>query len=480
MQRRYLLVSLLLTPLLAQCAGKMPATPDAPTVASVTVQVRSQILFVGDTVTFTAKALTADGQQITYLKVDTWTSSNPTVLAVTDRGAGSPRSPGLTTVTATIGGVSGSVHLSVVDGNRINTVVVDAVRSTLPLDDSVALTASAWNARGQAVTKPEVDAWASSNPAVVSVTDDGVATARAPGFATVTATMGGVSGSVDLTVMAGKPYLRILEVNGDSVRPNHRIQVANYFAITVRLSLPDSAARGVAIWVYSDEVEGEGGASLVATLVLPTPASGGTWDRTFVGYNAPAGEYDLVPMILGDDRVVGDSVPVSVTNSDVTPPDVKFVDPTDSAVVSEDSVSVVFTAADTGGLREYDVTFDWEVPLGGGWSMGPVSEGGIMSPSELVTSLRVQAPMQAGMPFLAGENRIIIAVKDMAWNWTVDTLTVFHPSATASPAAAPTVAVPSVPCAHPLGNGLCIVSRDSDGREAFVRRTLRFKRPRGR
>lgn len=359
---------------------------------------------------------------------------------------------------------------------EIASVSVSAERQTLSVGDTVVFTASAQTAKGHEVTDPQVT-WVSSDTAVLSVNDAGVGTVTAPGFATVTATVGGVSGSVDMTGVARKPYIHILEINGDSTRPGHRIQVADSFVITARLSLPDSAARRTVIWVIGDMNEGWVGWRVVAVLLRSAPPSGGTWDTTFVGYNAPAGEYSVVPTLQDSVPLIGDSVPVSVTNSDVTPPDLQFVNPLDSAVVTEDTTTLVFQATDPSGVREYDVDFDWSVWLPGGVGVGPVTRGGGLSPSTRITSLRAQVPMP--MPFRTGENPIIISVMDMAWNWTVDTLVVIHPSPTTSSISAPTAGAQPAACTHPIAPGLCLVSMDPDGRSTFTRRTLRFRRPGG-
>jgi uncharacterized protein YjdB len=76
------------------------------------------------------------------------------------------------------------------------------------------------DAKGTVLTGRTV-IWTSSNPAVATVNDNGVATSVAPGTATITATSEGVSGSSDITVTSGKPGsasdLTVVETTDSSV-----------------------------------------------------------------------------------------------------------------------------------------------------------------------------------------------------------------------------------------------------------------------
>lgn len=80
----------------------------------------------------------------------------------------------------------------------ITAVTVSPTSSSLLVGQTVTLTASVSGGYGSATV-----AWTSSNPAVATVSDAGVVTAKAPGTAKITAASGGLSATADVTVTTG-------------------------------------------------------------------------------------------------------------------------------------------------------------------------------------------------------------------------------------------------------------------------------------
>ncbi|MEO3138068.1 RICIN domain-containing protein, partial [Ruminococcus bicirculans (ex Wegman et al. 2014)] len=144
-------------------------------------------------------------------KTVSWTSSNSSVAKVSD-GKITAVKAGTATITATAGGKTASVVVAVADNPVPVTSVsvsgdgVSGGKLSLKSGASVQLTATVKpdNATDRKVT------WTSSDSSVANVMGTGVVTAGSKaGKATVTATAGGVSASVEVTVEAQDPYAEL-------------------------------------------------------------------------------------------------------------------------------------------------------------------------------------------------------------------------------------------------------------------------------
>lgn len=128
-----------------------------------------------------------------------WTSSNPAAATIATSGRAHALTPGSTTITATLGAISGSSTLDVSNATIVSVHVAPAGRTIAPG------TRLAFNATGvfsdgttQVITRDS--AWASDDHAVATVGAGGTATAVGPGTANISATFDGVSGSSPLNV----------------------------------------------------------------------------------------------------------------------------------------------------------------------------------------------------------------------------------------------------------------------------------------
>ena len=144
-------------------------------------------------------------------KTVSWTSSNSSVAKVSD-GKITAVKAGTATITATAGGKTASVVVAVADNPVPVTSVsisgdgVSGGKLSLKSGASAQLTATVKpdNATDRKVT------WTSSDSSVANVMGTGVVTAGSKaGKATVTATAGGVSASVEVTVEAQDPYAEL-------------------------------------------------------------------------------------------------------------------------------------------------------------------------------------------------------------------------------------------------------------------------------
>src|SRR5436309_902305 len=147
---------------------------------------------------FTAIAQDANGNVILGRSF-TW-SAAPAGVATIDpvTGIATALANGITTITATTGGVSGTATLSV--AQIVKSVVVSPASATLDaLGLTQQFTAVAKDANGN-VVPGQAFTWTADNPLVARVDAGGIVTAVANGSATITATAAGVAGRAALTV----------------------------------------------------------------------------------------------------------------------------------------------------------------------------------------------------------------------------------------------------------------------------------------
>lgn len=171
-------------------------TASAP-VASIQVTPTSLVLLVNASHGVTARALDDAGTEIRGQRI-TWTVRDPDIATVTQSGLVTAIAPGATQVSASAGGVSAIVD---VDVNRRPTAVVNVAPGTtvVRVGDTTPLTATALDNSGQPVAGRPVT-WRSSNTAIATVGSSGAVTGVAPGSATITATIDGVSDAASVTV----------------------------------------------------------------------------------------------------------------------------------------------------------------------------------------------------------------------------------------------------------------------------------------
>lgn len=166
-------------------------------VAGVSVVPASMSLVVGDSVMLIARAIDGEGEPI-YQRF-AWSSSDPSVATIEQRGWVTAVSAGVATMTVTSGPFSATAKVSV--RNLGPAVTVSVGRSTLNLmiGNVAQLTAIAVDSTGRRL--PGAVEWTSVDASVASVgRTDGVVTAIGEGTTIVTATAGDIRAMVFVTV----------------------------------------------------------------------------------------------------------------------------------------------------------------------------------------------------------------------------------------------------------------------------------------
>ena len=179
------------------CASEKRPT-GLTTVESVEVAAPSNTLVVGQTTQLTAIPRDATGAPLADRPI-TWTTDAPLIATVSEDGLVSAVAAGSAVISATAEDRTGTLELTI-RTVPVASVTVDPGVAALVVGGSVQLTATPRDANGQPLAGRPVT-WATSDPAILSVTDGSV-TAHAAGFGTITAESEGRQRRVDITVCA--------------------------------------------------------------------------------------------------------------------------------------------------------------------------------------------------------------------------------------------------------------------------------------
>jgi len=158
-------------------------------------------LFPGEAHTLQARVYAADGQEVEANW--SWQSTNEAVATVDEGGTVTATGLGQAFILGIANGsLRDSVQVTVVaDANAVAMIIVEAGQNMLEVGESLQLETQVTNAMGEPLDGKTIS-WASSDPAVATVSEMGVVTAIAEGEAGITAESEGVR-SLPFTVRVG-------------------------------------------------------------------------------------------------------------------------------------------------------------------------------------------------------------------------------------------------------------------------------------
>jgi len=187
---------------LGSIAGSTAATVTSATLSSIAITPAPAFITPGATITFSAIGTFSDGSTQDLSALTTWTSEFSTVATV----AG-PKSPAVTgqgvgqsTITAKWTGVSATANLTVALPTLISIAVTPAT-ATVAVGASTQLTATGTFVDGTTQDFTSLVNWSSSNAAAATVGyQTGLVSGLASGTPTITATLGSVTSTAQVTV----------------------------------------------------------------------------------------------------------------------------------------------------------------------------------------------------------------------------------------------------------------------------------------
>jgi len=178
--------------------GTVAVTVNLPAPNVIVVTPAQVLLQQGATTQLTAQVLDALGRVVPS-GVVTFTSSHPAVAAISPSGLLTGVASGAATISATSGGLTGTAQVTVTNV-PVTSVAVTPNAPTIQVGKTVALTAQALSGSGQPLPGRTV-AWSSGTPSVATVDATGVVTGVGSGTAVVFASIDGVLGWANVTVV---------------------------------------------------------------------------------------------------------------------------------------------------------------------------------------------------------------------------------------------------------------------------------------
>ncbi|HET9553899.1 MAG TPA: Ig-like domain-containing protein, partial [Anaeromyxobacteraceae bacterium] len=184
----------------ATISGSTSVTVVQATLQSVTVEPAQATLAAGLTLQLAAKAHWSNGTTQDVTTQATW-SSDRAAATVSSAGLATGVAQGTANLTASYGGFSGACALTVT-AVALQSIAVTPANPSLVEGFTQQLTATGTYTDGHTADLTSQVTWASSATASATVGTAGLVTAQAPGSAQVSASLGGRSGAVTVTVTA--------------------------------------------------------------------------------------------------------------------------------------------------------------------------------------------------------------------------------------------------------------------------------------
>ncbi|MGH9917632.1 MAG: Ig-like domain-containing protein, partial [Nitrososphaerales archaeon] len=207
-----------------------------PTLQSIVVTPPDPTIYVGATQPFTATAYYSDGSSANVTTTATWTSSDNTVATIASGGVATGAAVGVSTITATLSGLSGSATLTVETRPPPPTLVsitVTPANPTIYVAQNQPFTATGYYSDGSSQNLTGSVTWTSSATSIATISSVGVANGLLAGSTTITAAAGSVSGSTTLTVESRPPPPVLLSIS--VTPPNPTIDLSSSGVSTSQL-----------------------------------------------------------------------------------------------------------------------------------------------------------------------------------------------------------------------------------------------------
>jgi trimeric autotransporter adhesin len=249
-------------------------------------------LAAGLTGQLTASGTYSDGSVVDVTADVSWTSSNPAVAIVgLNTGLVTAVLPGSATITGTLNGETATLPVTVISAVLVNSgldLTTGALLNTLPAGTTTQLTVTATFTDGTSSNVTTSAALVSDSTGVATVSPSGLITAVAPGTAGITASYGGQSKVVTITVT---PTV----LTGIQITPPIISLVETLTQPLVAIGLFDNGTTSditdLVTWTVTPVNAAVVGADGLLTALLAT--AGGTVQATLTGVNSNLAQLDI-------------------------------------------------------------------------------------------------------------------------------------------------------------------------------------------
>jgi uncharacterized protein YjdB len=263
-------------------AGHIFVVKAAPTLQSIAVTPANTNLPVGETEQFTATGTLSDGTTENLTSQVTWASSDTTWATINSAGLATAVSPGPVTISATFDGITGSTGLTVTPA-ALQSIAVTPANPSIAKGQTEPFTATGTFSDKSTENLTSQVTWASATTSVATISAAGLVTAAGAGTSTISATLGGISGSTVLTVTAAT-------LQSIAVTPaNTSLPVGETEQFTATGTLSDGTTESLTsqvTWASSDTTWATISNTGLATAVSPGPV---TISATFGGITGSTG-----------------------------------------------------------------------------------------------------------------------------------------------------------------------------------------------
>jgi trimeric autotransporter adhesin len=194
---------------LTGCAGggsqsnSSSSSSNQATVSSIQVAPVSMSIGTGAGQQFSATAHMSDGTTKDVTGTVQWSSSDSSIASISNGGMASGSAPGKVTITAQSGSFKSTATLTVSSAAvNLSSIAISPSASSMPLNTIQQFTATGNYSDGSSADLTSLVTWTSSSTGVATISASGLVTGLAAGPTTISASLGGVSGSTSLTVSA--------------------------------------------------------------------------------------------------------------------------------------------------------------------------------------------------------------------------------------------------------------------------------------
>ncbi|MGF1718691.1 Ig-like domain-containing protein [Vibrio kyushuensis] len=174
----------------------------------------------GDSRRYVSRVIYHDGSTANVTDIVGWVSTNENVASMSSKGFATGVSQGSTQVYATLDGYEGKPVSLFVSNSAIDDITIEIDTHNMRVGTTKQLKAFAHNSDGTSEDITDIASWTAGNPSLLTVTNDGLASAHDAGFTTVYAALDGARSSslpmyvndsdiLDLVLNPGKPIMEI-------------------------------------------------------------------------------------------------------------------------------------------------------------------------------------------------------------------------------------------------------------------------------
>jgi trimeric autotransporter adhesin len=179
--------------------GSTSLTVQSSTLTSISIVPAGGSIAVSTSEQFHALGNYSDGSVQNLTRQVTWASSNTAVVQIVNGGMSRGLIPGTTTISATLGSVTGSTPFTVTNATIVS-ISVSPQAQTIAVATTLDFSALGHFSDNTFQDITSDATWSSDNTAVATIDATATATAVSPGTANISATFNGVTGSAPLTV----------------------------------------------------------------------------------------------------------------------------------------------------------------------------------------------------------------------------------------------------------------------------------------